>query len=172
MRYQLPNGRKISQGQAFDYNGVQYPANWLRLSTAEEREALGITELASERDYDQRFYFGYGTDGNLMPKSREEILKAWTRRTREMAFGLLLESDWMVVRQAEGGAAMDQSWKDWRASVRAAVAEKITAMEAKTSTDDLADYLTGNDYRTWPTDPNAPEGSNLMVQTPDDNEPS
>ncbi len=172
MRYQLPNGRKIAQGQAFEYNGVQYPANWLRLSTAEDREALGVTELAPEQDYDQRFYFGYGTDGNLMPRNRDDLVETWARRTREMAFGLLLESDWMVVRQAEGGAAMDQAWIDWRASVRTAVAEKITAMEAKTNTNDLADYLTGSDYRTWPTDPNAPAGSNLVVQTPDDDEAS
>lgn len=159
MRYQLPNGRLITQGQAFDYNGVQYPANWLRLSTAEDREALGVTEVESEPNYDGRFYFGYGTDGNLIPRSREDIVEAWTRKTREMAFGLLLESDWMVVRQAEGGAAMDQSWKDWRASIRTATGEKITAIEAATSTEELASYLGGTDYRTWPSDPNSSSGA-------------
>lgn len=170
MRYQLPSGRKITQGQSFEFNGVQYPANWLKLSTAEDREALGITEIEAEQDYDQRFYFGYGTDGNLMPRNREDIIEAWTRRTREMAFGLLLENDWMVVRQAEGGAAMDQSWKDWRAAVRTAAGEKIAAMESKTSTEDLANYLVGDEYRTWPSDPNAPAGSNLVVTTPEDSE--
>ena len=159
MRYQLPNGRLIAQGQAFDYNGVQYPANWLRLSTEEDREALGITEVASEPPFDGRFYFGYGTDGQLMPRSLEGLVTAWKRRTRQATHSLLSGSDWMVVRQADGGAAMDQSWKDWRASVRTAAGEKITAIEAATSTDELASYLTGTDYNAWPNDPDSPVAS-------------
>jgi hypothetical protein len=40
------NGKPLSPDVAFTdpATGVQYPANWLRLSTLEEKEAIGITE--------------------------------------------------------------------------------------------------------------------------------
>ena len=41
-------------------DGTQYPANWLRLSTADEKTALGITEVADDPVYDGRFYNGDG----------------------------------------------------------------------------------------------------------------
>ena len=46
-------------------DGTQYPANWLRLSTAEEKTALGITEVADAATYDNRFYWGDGTAKTL-----------------------------------------------------------------------------------------------------------
>ena len=42
-------------------DAINYPANWLRLSTADEKKALGITEVADDPIYDQRFY---KTDGS------------------------------------------------------------------------------------------------------------
>ena len=59
-------------------DAINYPANWLRLSTAEEKKAIGITEVADPKTYDSRFYWGDGTakalddvdakdkDGNLL----------------------------------------------------------------------------------------------------------
>ena len=42
-------------------DAINYPANWLRLSTAEEKTAIGITEVADDPVYDQRFYKTDGT---------------------------------------------------------------------------------------------------------------
>ena len=42
-------------------NGTQYPANWLRLTTKAEKEAIGITEVADDPVYDGRFYNGDGS---------------------------------------------------------------------------------------------------------------
>jgi hypothetical protein len=41
------DGKPLSPDVAFTdpATGVQYPANWLRLSTLEEKEAIGITEV-------------------------------------------------------------------------------------------------------------------------------
>ena len=54
-----------------DENGdtYNYPANWLRLSTAEEKTALGITEVADDPVYDNRFYWGNGTAKALDDKT-------------------------------------------------------------------------------------------------------
>jgi hypothetical protein len=38
------NGSPISPDTAFSAGGIQYPANWLRLASPEERAAIGITE--------------------------------------------------------------------------------------------------------------------------------
>lgn len=42
----------------FTHNGIQYPANWLRLASAEDKAAIGITEEAAPEHYDDRFYWG------------------------------------------------------------------------------------------------------------------
>ena len=52
------NNKPLSYDRAFTHADIQYPANWLRLSSLEERNALGITEVADAPSYDQRFYWG------------------------------------------------------------------------------------------------------------------
>ena len=45
------NGNPLAVDVAFSHNDIQYPANWLRLSTAEEKTAIGITEVADDPKY-------------------------------------------------------------------------------------------------------------------------
>lgn len=45
MRFQLPDGQIVAIDQPFSYNGVNYPAAWLRSMTPAEREAFGAVEL-------------------------------------------------------------------------------------------------------------------------------
>ena len=42
----LLNGKPLAVDVAFSHNDINYPANWLRLSSAQEKRALGITEVA------------------------------------------------------------------------------------------------------------------------------
>jgi hypothetical protein len=53
------DGKPLSPDVAFTHEGIQYPANFLRLSTLEEKEAIGITEVPDPPTWDQRFYWGY-----------------------------------------------------------------------------------------------------------------
>tara|TARA_R100000742_G_C4269468_1_gene87960 strand:- start:135 stop:275 length:141 start_codon:yes stop_codon:yes gene_type:complete len=39
------NGKKLPLDIAFTSNGIKYPANWLRLTTLEEKKAIGIEEV-------------------------------------------------------------------------------------------------------------------------------
>ena len=57
----LINGQPLAVDRPFTANDIQYPANWLRLSTAEEKSAIGITEVADAIRADDRFYW----DGNI-----------------------------------------------------------------------------------------------------------
>ena len=40
------NGIRLSPNKAFTHNGVQYPANWIELSTESERIGIGISFIA------------------------------------------------------------------------------------------------------------------------------
>ena len=65
----LLNGNPLAVDTAFtDADGVQYPANWLRLSTAEDKARLGITEVPDEdMNFDNRFYWSKD-----LPKALED----------------------------------------------------------------------------------------------------
>ena len=149
------DGKPLSPDVAFTANGIQYPANWLRLASPEEREATGITEVPDPPVYDQRFYWGYDADGQLIPKDHAQLVEQWTQQTRTTAGTLLTPTDWMVVRKVDNGTEIPLDWQLWRESVRIAVGTKVTAIEQTTTTDELAAYITGTDYPVWPIDPNA-----------------
>ena len=57
----LLNGNPLAVDVPFTYGDIHYPANWLRLSSAQEKKDLGITEVADSPVYDSRFYNGDGS---------------------------------------------------------------------------------------------------------------
>ena len=63
------NGSPLRVGVAFTVNDIQYPANWLQLSTQEEKLAIGITEEADPVRADDRFYWN---GDSSMPKELED----------------------------------------------------------------------------------------------------
>lgn len=70
------NGKALPMDVAFTHNDVQYPANWLRLSTKEEKDALGIEEVVHHpRPDDKYFYVSQNEDGtwNAIPKPQEVL---------------------------------------------------------------------------------------------------
>jgi len=144
----LPDGRPISPDVAFTLDDIQYPANWLRLASPEEREAIGITEVPDPPAYDQRFYWGPD-----LPKDHAQLVEQWTQQTRATANTLLQPSDWLVIREADNGTEMDADTKALRQEIRLATGTKITAIEATADTEALAAYITSSDYSQWPPYP-------------------
>ena len=61
----LLDGNPLAIDVPFTHGDIHYPANWLRLSTAQEKKDLGITEVADAPTYDSRFYWGDGTAKTL-----------------------------------------------------------------------------------------------------------
>jgi hypothetical protein len=106
----LLNGNRLPEGTPFtDAEGNQYPANWLNLSTEEEKDAAGITWVAEPASVDSRFYW----DANL-PKALEDKLEEdgsttkglksnFVAQVKDTAGKLLNATDWMVIRKAERG---------------------------------------------------------------------
>jgi hypothetical protein len=137
-------------------DGTQYPANWLRLSTLEEKEAIGITECDDPKSWDERFYWGYDAEGHLIPKDHGQLVQQWTAQTRTTANSLLQPTDWIIIREADNGKAADPVLKTWREQIRLAAGSKVYEIEHTADTDALAAYITGADYPAWPVDPYAP----------------
>jgi hypothetical protein len=153
----LLNGQPLAVDTPFKTpDGTQYPANWLRLSTAEEKEAIGITEVPDPEPYDQRFYWGYDAEGHLIPKDHAQLVEQWTAQTRTTANSLLSPTDWIIIREADNGKAADPVLKTWREEIRLAAGSKVYEIGQTTGTDALAAYITGADYPAWPVDPYAP----------------
>ena len=62
------NGKPLSPDTAFTAGDIQYPSNWLRLASAEEREAIGITEMTTvgKREDDRYFWVSEVLEGSVL----------------------------------------------------------------------------------------------------------
>lgn len=149
------DGKPLSPDVPFTHDGIQYPANWLRLATPEERAAIGITEEPDPQPYDQRFYWGYDDKGKLIPKDHAQLVEQWVSQTRQTANTLLAPTDWIIIREADNGKPADPLTKLWREDIRLATGQKNTAIQATVDTPALAAYITGTEYPVWPSDPNS-----------------
>jgi len=64
------NGKTLRIGRAFTHAEVQYPSNWLQLSTEAERTAIGIIWEADPVRADDRYYW----DGDVNnPKALDDV---------------------------------------------------------------------------------------------------
>jgi hypothetical protein len=95
----LLNGNRLPEGVAFkDANGNQYPANWLNLSTEEEKNAVGITWVVDPVRADDRFYW----DGDVNnPKDLAGLKTQFVAQIKDTAGKLLSQTDWVIIRKAE-----------------------------------------------------------------------
>ena len=143
----LLNGKPLAVDVAFTHNDIQYPANWLRLSTADEKAAIGVTEVADDPVFDSRFYWGDGTaktltdtnevdengdpvldaDGNqLVTLGVKSVLKA---QEKGIAGSLLARYDLYVVRIAEKSTAIPTAITTYRDAVRTACNTRETEID-------------------------------------------
>tara|TARA_A100001515_G_scaffold142156_1_gene140371 strand:- start:141 stop:677 length:537 start_codon:yes stop_codon:yes gene_type:complete len=174
----LLDGKPLAVDVAFTHKDIQYPANWLRLTTKAEKEAIGITEVADAPTYDSRFYWGDGTakalddvdakdeKGNLLKNPDgsqivilgvKSVLKA---QEKEIAKGLLNKYDWQVVRKAEKGTALDSAVITYRDAIRTAYTTRKTEITNCANTAALVTLYSSKEDGTpnmtqYPEDPNS-----------------
>jgi hypothetical protein len=125
-------------------DGTQYPSNWLRLATVEEREAIGITETPDPIPVDQRFYWDTG-----IPKDHTELVKTWTSQIKQTAGSLLAQTDWYITRASETGLAAPQSVLERRSLIRAMSNDKEGFLSLTETTEQLAEYVTSAGFNNW-----------------------
>ena len=157
------DGKPLSYDRAFTHDGIQYPANWLRLSSLEEKTAIGITEVANDPTYDQRFYWG-----PELPKDHEGLVTLWIDNTNQTAYTMLAPSDWYVIRKQETEVAVPQDVLDRRGEIRTYCDTKREAISATTTTDELAAYITSAAYSEWEPPAPTPEPTpEEIIETPE-----
>ena len=158
----LLDGKPLSYDRAFTHDGIQYPANWLRLSSWEEKSAIGITEVPNPPYYDQRFYWGVDNPKQLEDITDEEgntttgLKTLWVSNTKYSAGTLLTPTDWYIVRNSETGVEVPADVLERRAEIRSYCNEYEDAIEATTTTDELAAYITSADYGSFAVVPEVP----------------
>lgn len=162
----LLDGKPLALDRAFTHEGIQYPANWLRLASPAERAAIGVTEAPNPPVVDQRFYWGVSSTGTMIAKDHDDLVATWSEKTRNTANSLLTPTDWMVIRHADNGTEVPADVTAWRQDVRNACEAKITALTLTQTTQELETYLTTStgattDYSYWP----------VLGQTPPSPEP-
>mgnify|MGYP003136813423 CR=1 FL=1 len=125
----LLDGKPLAVDVPFTYGDIHYPANWLRLSTAQEKKDLGITEVADAPVFDSRFYNGDGSAKALADTTEtkdgvkytilgvKSVLKI---EEKALAGSLLAKYDWYVVRKAEKSTAIPTAITTYRDAVRTA----------------------------------------------------
>ena len=158
MGYQI-GSRALPLDIPWEYNDVQYPANWLRLSSSQDRAMLGISwtaDGAAAQSWDQRFYWGVGNpkqlddvtddDGNVTTGLKTQ----WKAQQDQIASTLLAPSDWRVVKELEVNSsfaaaktAFPTSWQTYRAAVRTSCNTRQTEIDACTTVDELKELLFG-----------------------------
>ena len=172
------NGNPLAVDVAFSHNDIQYPANWLRLSTADEKTAIGITEVADDPVYDSRFYWGNGTvrtltDTNEVDENGDPVLdengdqvvtlgvKSVLKAQEKATAGYLLAKyDWYIVRKAEKSTAIPTAITTYRDGVRTACDTREKEIDACSDTAALVTlYGTKEDgtpnMTQYPKDPNS-----------------
>lgn len=164
----LLNGNPLAVDTPFkDAEGTQYPANWLRLSTAEDKARLGITEVPDEdMNFDNRFYWSKGNpkaledklevkeDGtplfvqeydpatkSMVDTDKQVVTKGlksnFISQVKQSAGSILAQTDWMVIRKAERNVDIPESVVAYRASVVAKADELEAAIAAVTTVEEL-----------------------------------
>ena len=140
------NGKTLQYDKAFSHDGIQYPANWLRLTSLEEKQAIGIVEVPDQPQavWDQRFYWGVDN-----PKDHTQLVEQWVAQVKQTAGSMLSPTDWYIVRNSENSSPVPQEVLDRRSEIRSYSNQKETAIEATTTTEELATYVTSPEFSQW-----------------------
>jgi len=142
------DGKTLPVDVAFTSAGINYPANWLRLTTLDEKKAIGITEVADPAKYDERFYWGVDD-----PRDLTQLKRTWLQIQKNTADTLLSKYDWYVTRKAEKGTEIPDTIQIYRDGVRTACNAREVQVNGCNNVDSLKAYADG-EFTPWPTDPN------------------
>ena len=161
------DGKTLQYDRAFTHEGISYPSNWLRLTTLEEKQAIGIVEVANNtQSWDQRFYWGVDN-----PKDLDGLKTQWKQTQNDIASSLLAPSDWRVVKAAEvTDYTVEAEWTTYRAAVRTACNTRQTEINNCADVPALKELLYGSAQVQQTDDDDNPvvddDGNPVMIANP------
>ena len=143
---------KTPRGLTID--GIQHPRNIFTQWTKAELAAIGIKPAsitAVDSRYNNTGELTWNTSGEEAVGTYATTEKAVAGLKTEMATSvnsqassILSQSDWMHIREGDGGTAMAADWKTYRAAVR------TTSNAKETEIDALADMAAVKAYEAHP----------------------
>ena len=154
----LLNGSPLPLDTPFEIDGTHYPANWLRLTSIEEKNAVGITEVPDVTvSYDDRFYWGVDNPKQLddltvtpeegEPYTQHGLKHQWTAQVKDTANKLLSQTDWMYIRKIERNVDVPADTLAYRQAV---IAECVRLVNAIAGAADVPALITVVTTQGWP----------------------
>ena len=157
MFYRAKSDQYINEGSSFAIDGTTYPSTWLNMTSPEDKASLGLVEVTfANSPEDDQFYWVSDTLSGAVrtytntPKDLAQLKTNWISQTNQIAYTMLLPSDWMVTKGIETSTSVPAAWGTYRAAVRTAAGTAITAINASTTIAELQTAI----QVTWPNDPN------------------
>jgi len=152
MGYYL-GSRALPMDRPWKTETAQYPANWLRLSSTADREAIGVTWGAEAETWDQRFYWSPTLAKQLDDKTETVdgvettttgLKTLWKSKQDDIAGTLIAPSDWRIIKAKETSTNIPSAWKTYRAAVRTSCNTRQTEIDACTTVEALKELLFGS----------------------------
>lgn len=137
------NGQQLNIDTPFVIGDTSYPANWLRLTSLEEKNAVGITEVPDPEPFDFRFFEKAG-----VYKSIETVRPYFIRQAKGMMAGFLRDTDWALLRKMDTGQEVPEKIVVVRSQARAEAERLVSAIMQAESVADLIPIV---DNPQWPT---------------------
>ena len=139
----------VAPGTPFEWEGVQYPANWCNLSTPEEKAAIGMVDVVYGAYPNDQYYWvsqdePIYIDGVVQinytatPKDLFTLQNNAVTAVQQQAYTILVPSDWRVVKGYETKTAIPADWDTWRQEIRTQCDAQVQAISACTTVDELA----------------------------------
>ena len=140
----------IKTPRALTVDGVQHPANIFRAWSKAELLGIGIAparvEVPDSRYYNTGAESYTFTDGEWVisyattEKNVDDLKADLIAKIKAHVGSLLSSSDWMVIRQADGGKAVPEAWATYRAEVRTHGNSLESGVEAFASLDAIKNF--------------------------------
>ena len=140
--------RFLPEGTAFEIDGVQYPANWLNLSTPEEKAAVGVVDVVYAERPDDKYYWvseaapvyanGVVTVSfTATPKDFAQCQQNAITSVKQTAFSILAPTDYIDTRNLRD-PSYKVEWMAWRESILETCRAYVAQIEACTTVQELA----------------------------------
>jgi len=147
-----PSHGLIKSPRAIVKDGVQHPRQIFRRWSKAELANIGFhparLSVADHRYYNtsgEEYTFDNATSEWVISygssaKNVDDIKKSMKEKVKSIASSTLAHSDWMRIREEDGGKTMPADWKTFRADVRATSNEKEAEIDALADLDAVKAY--------------------------------
>ena len=152
--------KTFNRPKGFTLGDVQYPASIFTLWSKAEKEAIGLYEVIMDNtNLKDKAYWINGAESFTWDSSAKTVTRSYASATAKDladlktlhkeninrdAGSILQPTDWMAIRDSEGGTAIPSDIKTKRAAVRTKANAMCVQIDASNSVDTLAQLYVYN----------------------------